>query len=303
MKLTKIFAFALAALTMTACSDDDNKRTYNTNPGVTVSMGEATMKVKENAGLCYIPVVVEGEPNGYVTVTVKITEPATNAAVADKQFYVTSETININSEDKTANIEFAPVNFAEEQDPASFIVTIDKVEGATVGAHASCEVQIVDKGVAPYFSKIASAYEVSSKEYNFDEQDFTDDLKFNVTMTPVTVSEDGKSGTGVFSNYFGEAGFDVPFSYDYNDADKSATITLEYGALLMQANFGGSIGIADIMTCNTSGALTGGIKGQWNGDYDAIVFGTGVLGAGVFQKGSFLGFYTLISEINMKIAK
>lgn len=302
MKLTKIFAFALAALTMTACSDDDNKRTYNTNPGVTVSMGEPTMSVKENAGLCYIPVVVEGEPNGYVSVTVKISEPAENAAVADKHFIVTSQTININSEDKTANIEFIPVNFAEQQDPASFIVTIDKVEGATIGTNATCEVEIVDKGIAPYFANIPTNYEVASKEYNFDNGDFTDDFKFNVTMTPVTVSEDGKSGTGIFSNFFGESVFDVPFTYTYNDEDYSATITLQYGAVLGTFNFTG-LGAADVTTCDMNGGLTGGLNGTWNGDYDAIVFGTGVFALGVYQNKQLQGYYSLISDIEMKVAK
>ena len=56
MKLNKIFAVALAALTMTACSDDD-KLELNTASGVSVAMEDATFTIGENVDLFNVPTV------------------------------------------------------------------------------------------------------------------------------------------------------------------------------------------------------------------------------------------------------
>ena len=53
MKLTKYLMLACSALLVTACSNDDD---WNTDGNVTVEMKNATMKVKENAGMFYVPV-------------------------------------------------------------------------------------------------------------------------------------------------------------------------------------------------------------------------------------------------------
>ena len=44
MKFNKIYAIALAALTLTACSDDDDNG-LNSTSGVTVQMQQSTMSV------------------------------------------------------------------------------------------------------------------------------------------------------------------------------------------------------------------------------------------------------------------
>ncbi len=56
MKFSKIFAIGLAALTMTACSDDDNN--MNSAQDVTVSLGVTTLEVDEddNGSIYNIPV-------------------------------------------------------------------------------------------------------------------------------------------------------------------------------------------------------------------------------------------------------
>ena len=51
MKLNKIFAIALAALTLTACSDDDDNNFLggvNTASGVTVEMGNSQFTTQES---------------------------------------------------------------------------------------------------------------------------------------------------------------------------------------------------------------------------------------------------------------
>ena len=73
MKLSKILAIGLAVLTMTACSDDDEFN-FNSDGNVTVDMAQPSITLKENKGYFNVPVVVSGEANGYVQVTVEVQE-------------------------------------------------------------------------------------------------------------------------------------------------------------------------------------------------------------------------------------
>ena len=113
MKLNKIFAVALAALTMTACSDDD-KLELNTASGVSVAMEDATFTIGENVDLFNVPIEVTGEANGIITVTVQVKEgPAnpddlehpTQPAKEDVNYIITSKTVNIPAGSKTFGIE------------------------------------------------------------------------------------------------------------------------------------------------------------------------------------------------------
>lgn len=98
MKLYKIFAVALAALTMTACSDDDDKIGWNSNADVTVEMGQASISFKEGRGMVNVPVTVTGEANGNIMVTVACEETGLNPAQEDVHYYVTDKTIIISPE-------------------------------------------------------------------------------------------------------------------------------------------------------------------------------------------------------------
>lgn len=76
MKLNKIFAIALAALTLTACSDDDDVN----SAACTVSMQEQTINASEDMVAdiyYYVPIQVTGDSNGPIRVTVEVsgTEP------------------------------------------------------------------------------------------------------------------------------------------------------------------------------------------------------------------------------------
>ena len=88
MKLTKIFAIALAAIMTTACSDDE-EMTYNTEGGVIVEMAETNVTVKENHGLFTVPMVITGERNGYITVTVECTETGDDPAIENRHYFLT----------------------------------------------------------------------------------------------------------------------------------------------------------------------------------------------------------------------
>ena len=100
MKFNKIYAIALAALTLTACSDDDDNG-LNSTSGVTVQMQQSTMSVSEDMqqGVYYkVPIVVTGEANGPVEVTVEVQGTGTTPATEDEHYVITDKTITIDAD-------------------------------------------------------------------------------------------------------------------------------------------------------------------------------------------------------------
>lgn len=170
MKYFKILAFAFSALVMTACSDDDK---FNSVAGVTVEMGESEITVKENAGIFSVPVKVTGDANGPVKITVKVEATGINPALPFEDnngtwsghYIVTSETVNIPADDKTAKIEVSTVDDLEENEDRTFVVTIVSAEGATIGNVASTIVTIKDNDSVPY-EKVQGAW-----KFNFIDLD------------------------------------------------------------------------------------------------------------------------------------
>ena len=98
MKYIKLFMLLAAVTLMGACSSDDDS--WNSAPDVTVSMENATMTIKESMGLTNVPIVVNGETNGNVFVTVAVKEVGGNPAKEDINYYITDKTINISDGDR-----------------------------------------------------------------------------------------------------------------------------------------------------------------------------------------------------------
>jgi len=145
MKLNKIFAIALAALTLTACSDDDN--VVNTND-VTVNMQQSSMSVAEDAisGKYYsIPVVISGETNGPVTVTISVSGEGQEPATEDKDYIITSKTITIPAGETVGEFEFYGTGDNIINIDRQFKATIASAEGAKIGAEKSCLVTLIDE--------------------------------------------------------------------------------------------------------------------------------------------------------------
>ena len=154
MKLNKIFAVALAVLAMTSC--DDNKAedypaflgAVNTASGVTVSMPE-TFEFAESAGFVKVPVIVNGETNGKVVVTVEVKEVAEvpadkEAAVEGTHFIVTSYTVNIAPGETEGGIEVSSIwETGVINNDRVFEMSIVSAEGAVV-ENASCLVAIAN---------------------------------------------------------------------------------------------------------------------------------------------------------------
>lgn len=150
MKYLKLFMLLLVACTFAACSDDDNN---NTNGETTVSFANATLKLKESAGLINIPIKVEGARNGDVSVVVKAEEVGESPAVEDKHYIITSKSVRVKADEETSatlNIETKIVDDDEINTDRTFKLTIVSANGAKIGKNASILVTIRDNEAAFY---------------------------------------------------------------------------------------------------------------------------------------------------------
>lgn len=170
MKFSKYIAIAISGLALVGCSDKDN---VNTASGVTVEMAKASIEVKENTGLFHIPVVVTGEPNAPVKVEVKVETVGVNPAVPFENqngtwagnYIVTSKTINIPADEKTASIEINTVDDKDENDDRTFQITIVAADGAQIGTTSTCVVTIKDNDKVPY-EKVQGSWTLSFIDVN-----------------------------------------------------------------------------------------------------------------------------------------
>ena len=122
MKLNKIYAFLLAAIVFAGCSDED-ETSWN-SLDATVGMGEVEFACKENKGIVSVPVVVEGNRNGAIEVTVDVAEYGDNPAMANVHYFLTSNKIIIPADATAGEIEFRVVDDNEINESRTFVVTL-----------------------------------------------------------------------------------------------------------------------------------------------------------------------------------
>ena len=293
MKLTKIFAVALTALLATACSDDD-EMTYNTQAGVVVEMESNQVTVMENQGVFSVPMKIQGERNGYITVTVECTETGANPAMANRHYYLTTDRINIADDAKTADIELRAQDFRGLDPDRTFNVTIVSVQGGEVGANKTATVTILDKGSSPVYNDLPGAYLMAYNSQN--EETGVLDVE---NVTDVTVSrgtpDDNGGGTIVVSGILGM--FQMELTYDYDTEEKYGELVFNYGipAMVNPAPYD------KIIWVTQQNGSDGVVRGKWNSTYTAVTFGdeSSFFGIAVYDptyRGMFdaIGRFTLI---------
>ncbi len=234
MKLNKIFAIALAALSLTACSDDDSD--YNTASGVTVEMAQATFDIEENVDMFYIPFNVTGDANGMINVTVEVKEGPANPndtnhptipALKDEDYIITSYSINVPAGEHVGKIEVR--NNWEQgviNDDRVFTVTIIGAEGATIGSQKSTVVTLVN---------VDDAYTMMLGTWKFKAESAFGDgpVEYLLTMkTPDPVTEADYYGKELYA--FGLMGHNfvfLPFNFEYDADTEVVTMSIQSGTL------------------------------------------------------------------------
>lgn len=245
MKLYKVFGIALAALTMTACSDDDE---FNTASGVSVAMKYDTMQISEDySGTYYnIPVVVNGNPNNAIKVEVEVSAQGTSPATEGEHFLVTSKSIIIPEGATEGNIEFYPVGDEEVNEDRQFIVTIVKAEGATVADNASTVVTLMDNE-----RLIPEAYENVQGEWLFECSEPEDACI--LTITGHAEGEEGYLKTLTVSGWMGYEWVSIEVGFSFDAAKMAANLQFSFGQwCATQVAFNG-LGVCDVMFAGVSG--------------------------------------------------
>lgn len=293
MKYIKFFALAAGIMGLVACSDD--KKDYNTSSEVMVEMASAELTVKENMGIFNVPVELTGNPNGIVTVTVKVEESGVSSAkeatmVDGKRvgnYIVTSKTINIPAEDKRANIQINAIDDDDENDDRTFTITIVKAEGAKIDeSRNTTVVTLKDNDKVPY-EKLQGAWSLS-----WNDLDTGGKVSYDVTITGYNEGTPNYGKVLLINGLFTTpdalikpGGSQLELRYFYNEATDECYVELEYDQMFGEMNsdalgddfVGGKFYFDGLIVENEQLGLVedGYIEGSVSADRKAITFTPG----------------------------
>lgn len=268
MKLNKIFAFGLLAFALTACSDDDDAK-FNSASGVTVSMQQTEISVtKKFTGVYYnVPVIVTGDANGPIKVTVEVSAVSDLPATEGEDFRITQKTIVIGTDSKIGNIQFYPIGSDEETESAEFLVTITSAEGAQIGTQKTTEVLL----------KVPTVYEKLQGAWTWTGTDYFDDVpaQFNLTCTGLAEGDTGYGTVLYFSGFMGYNWCSLGAEYLVDEATGLSTLSFPLAQVVAEGVNFGSSGVHDVGLVSISGSslvANGAIDGQVSPDLKSVTF-------------------------------
>lgn len=140
MNYLKRFAILLLPFVIIACNDDDELNTGT----ATVEFQSAEIEIKELTSSLNLPIVVKGEHNGLIKVHIEV-EDNHSGFENDKDILITDNNLLIPAGTESVHIE-ALLSIANDEiiQNRSFSVTITNVEGAAIGANATCKISILE---------------------------------------------------------------------------------------------------------------------------------------------------------------
>lgn len=272
MKLTKIFAFTLAAAALTACSDDDNK--WNSASDVNVSMANTTVQAKEQQGMLLVPIKLDGEANGPVRVKIEVSETGDNPAINDFHMILTSDELRIPKGVHEVSAEFRIIDDLEYTGDRTFLVTIVSAEGAKTEGNQSTLVTIVDNDNVMY-NRLQGDWKVTYNDFNGAPASFT------ATITGFDEDEPGYEVLLNAEGWGGMDGFLLPLHYTFNEMTNSGYLTVNYGSDLGVYEESGISGTVKALkpvwdgTTLSNFESTGSIKVEWDDDTHNLIFEDG----------------------------
>lgn len=244
MKYLKLFMLLLVACTFAACSDDDNN---NTNGETTVSFANATLKLKESAGLVNIPIKVEGARNGDVSVVVKAEEVGESPAVEDKHYIITSKSVRVKADEETSatlNIETKIVDDDEINTDRTFKLTIVSANGAKIGENSSVLVTIRDNENA-FYEQFFGTWEITG--YSLPNEAGGAMPAFKATVQITGEQDDDAPNynnilTATSKNFFNfpvDINYEWHFRYTFDETTKTGTIGFICDEIVAELDNGG----------------------------------------------------------------
>ena len=294
MKLSKIFLLAGAVLAFASCSE---KEEWNTSNEAVVSMAKAEMTVSEASGMFNIPFVVTGERNAPVQVTFEVTplEGSENLdpAVADVNYLLTTNVINVSAEAESASLEVIAVDDEKVNEKnRAFKVTIISVKGGTFDAENATTIVTL---------KDPSPYEAMAGKWTMTTASGS---KWNVTVHAAAEGDPDYNNVLYVTGMMGYDWTVLTMPYSYNFEEGKAEVYIKAGELFAEGvNFSG-IGVCDIYLYNlVDGYLTTtDFAANVSADSKTIDFGAATFTGGLFQGGAFTG-YVWFRENGLKMSR
>lgn len=293
MKYIKLFMLLAVVAFMGSCSDDDES--WNSKSGVTVSMENESMRFKESVGIVKVPIKVEGEANGPVSVTVEVKETGSNPAKENVHYYITTKTIKIS--DNTGNVELECVDDEDINDDRTFEISIVSAKGATVGSNATTAVTLRDND-SEFYEKLQGSWVMNC---TFNDAP----TKWDVKVVGATDENDKDYNKVLYiTGMIGYQWTTAKLSYDYDKATGKGSVAFDY---LGQYNFAEGVNFTGLGVCNVRLYSVAGnqlsedpIYGTWSADFKNITFDEGTLYGGVFDSSdAHKGGWFEISNITM----
>jgi hypothetical protein len=290
MKLYKLSAFVLATAIFASCSEEE--LSWNSS-AATVSMEQAELVYKENKGMVNVPIVVDGELNGPVEVTVEVAEVGENPAMEDVHYIVTSKTVLIPADATSGKIEFKTVDDADINEARTFVINIKSVNGATVGETASTTVTLKDND-SQFYEKLQGRWKMTSSAGTW-----------NINIIG---AEEGEEGYNEVFQVTGIMGYDwtsMTMFYSYDVATKTGYVYIPFGYIFAEGVNFGLGGTQDVATATVVDGyinFDGGILGTWNEDFTEITFEDKLLYGFLLDNGAPNG-YTWFNCSGIKMVK
>ena len=297
MKYNKIFALLLATAAFAGCSKEDIS--WNSSDA-TVGMGQAELVVKENKGMVNVPLVVDGELNGPVEVTVEVAEVGENPAMEDVHYIVTSKSYVIAEDATEGKIEFKTIDDADINEARTFVITIKNVNGAKVSEAASTTVTLKDND-SQFYEKLQGRWKMNSVDSKGNTQ------AWNINIIGVDEGEEGYNEVFQVTGIMGYDWTSMTMFYNYDVATKTGYVYIPAGYILAEGVDFGLGGTNEVVTglVNEEGNLTlsGGIIGTWNDDFTEITFEQNKLMYGLIFSGANFTGYTWFNFLNPTMTK
>lgn len=301
MKLTKIFAIALAALAFTSCSDDDD---FNTASAV-VQMGETSILAQEDfyaEDYYKVPIVVDGTTNGPIQVTVEVSENGDSPATEGEDYIITQKTITIGAGQKVGYIEFHSTGNWDLNNDRKFIITIVSAQGATIGQNRSTVVTLLDDEhlFVPIYENMGGLWTATDDAGN----------TYDLIVTTYPAGDENYLRKVTISGWNGVPFFALDMTCRLNTITNEVTLSAPVGSSFGAANFGGDLGVCNVFLTGVTEAedgglqlsLSGSVNATSNATYDAFVFRNFVCGGvftGDFTGDNFQGTFFLYTAFSM----
>lgn len=308
----------MASVALVSCQDTDDINTGK----ATVAFGQAEYSIKENKGIFNIPIVVSGEQNGPIRVSIEVTSNGANCK-EDVNYMITSKEIIIPAKKKQVNVEIKAIDDRIINDDRQFSMHIASASGASVSeTNATTKVTLTDNDDIPY-ERMAGVWTVTAinkaAESGKDEP-ITWDMKLDIvddddpsygsliTSSPWAVW-DGSTPT------FDEEGNTLThqMTFHHNASTGKTTVDMKMGSIMFEnLNFGTIQGIdfsnASIYSAtegiNGSAIRSGTITGVVNENFDEIKFSNPLLIL-VYPETSTISYlmYGYFTDITLKLKK